>query len=137
MISCTSVPGTVMATSTFMTSSSRGGELRSGGTRSHWLSSAEPAGVIRYAFCGAPGTFPSASCSTGVSLAVSTMPSRSSRCRVVYTWPTFSGQTSPVRASNSSRSCRPYFGPSLSRANSACRTLIASSTGYDTQYSIR
>src|SRR5207248_2879469 len=41
-------------------------------------------------------------------------------------WPTFKGQTSPVRASNSWRSWRPYFGPSLRRARRAWRTLIVS-----------
>ncbi len=73
-----------------------------------------PSAVIRNAFCG-----PSSPLSSD-----STRPSRSSRCRVVYTCPTFSGHTSPVRASNSWRSCRPYLGPSLSRASSAWRTLI-------------
>ena len=56
--------------------------------------------VIRKPFCG-----PSSSSSD------STSPSRSSRCRVVYTCPTFSGQTSPVRASNSCRSWSPYLAP--------------------------
>src|SRR5262249_38124742 len=112
--SCTSTPGTRSATSTLITSSSLGGELRSGGVRSHSASSAVPAAVMRNPFCG-----PSSAVSSD-----STSPSRSRRCSVVYTWPTFSGQTSPVPDSNSSRSCRPYLGPSLSSASSACRTLI-------------
>src|ERR1700722_11458045 len=47
MTSCGSVPGTRTATSTFITSSSRGGELRSGGVRSHLASSSSPPAVIR------------------------------------------------------------------------------------------
>ncbi len=62
-----------MATSTFMTSSSRGGEARSGGVRSQLASSSRPPAVIRKAFCG-----PSAAVSSD-----STSPSRSSRCSVV------------------------------------------------------
>src|ERR1039458_1945145 len=46
----------------------------------------------------------------------STRPSRSSLCRVVYTCSTLRGRTSPVRDSNSWRSCSPYLGPSLRRA---------------------
>src|SRR4029453_14233703 len=127
MSSCTSTPGTGRATSTLMTSSSRGGGTVSGGVRSHSASSRPPAGVIRKPFCG-----PSPSGSSD-----STRPSRSRRCRVVYTCPTLSGQTSPVLDSNSCRSWRPYFGPSLSKASSACRTLISTSpeyTRYDTGY---
>src|ERR1700733_5516959 len=117
MISDTSVSGTRTAISTFITRSSRGGGDRSGGTRSHWASSSDPAPVIRYAFCG-PGSPPGSPSPIAV-----TRPSRSSRCSVVYTWPTLSGQTWPVFASNSSRSWRPYLGPVLSSASSACLTL--------------
>ena len=46
----------------------------------------------------------------------------------MYTCPTLSGQTSPVRDSNSFCSRRPYFGPSLSRARRACGTLMNSSS---------
>ena len=56
-----------------MTSSSRGGEDRSGGVRSQPASSAAPASVIRKPFCG-----PSSPVSSD-----STSPSRSSRCSVV------------------------------------------------------
>src|SRR5215831_5496 len=107
-----------------MTSSSRGGEDRSGGVRSQAASSSAPSEVIRNPFCGPSSALPSDS----------TSPSRSRRCSVVYTWPTFSGQTSPVPASNSSRSCKPYFGPSLSSASSACRTLMRPPNGHDAQY---
>ena len=111
-----SIPGTCSATSTLITSSSRGGGTRSGGVRSQPASSSAPAEVIRYRFCDRS---PSPSASTS--------PSRSRRCSVVYTCPTLSGQTSPVRASNSFCSRRPYFGPSLSRASSAWGTLMSGS----------
>ena len=44
MTSCTSTPGTRIATSTLITSSSRGGEARSGGVRSQPASSCSPVG---------------------------------------------------------------------------------------------
>ena len=73
--SCASVPGTRAATSTFITSSSRGGEVRSGGVRSQAASASSPRGVIRNRFCGPSCPVPSDSAS----------PSRSSRPRVLYT----------------------------------------------------
>src|SRR2546423_7652225 len=100
-----------------MTSSSRGGALSPPGVRSQSCSSSAPSSVRWKVFCG-----PSASLSSD-----STSPSRSSRCRVVYTCPTLRGHTSPVLASNSWRSWSPYFGPSLSSASNACRTLMPSS----------
>ena len=69
----TSVPGTRSATRTFITSSSRGGELMSDGVRSHPVSSCAPAAVILKPFCGPSWPSPSDS----------TSPSRSSRCSVV------------------------------------------------------
>src|SRR6476660_1326791 len=71
--SCTSTPGTRVATRTLITSSSRGGELRSGGVRSQLLSSVAPVRVSRNAFCAL----------ASASLSDSTRPSRSSRCSVV------------------------------------------------------
>src|SRR6266508_2857142 len=49
-----------------------------------------------------------------------------------------SGHTSPVRASNSWRSCNPYFDPSLSSASRACRTLTPTtpSVSYQVAYSV-
>ena len=98
-----------------ITSSSRGGEVMSGGVFSHDESSVDPASVMWKPFCG-----PSLSASSD-----STRPSRSRRCSVVYTCPILSGHTSPVLDSNSFWSWRPYFGPSLNRARIAWRTLIA------------
>ena len=43
---------------------------------------------------------------------------------MLYTWPVFSGHISPVPASNSWASWKPYFGPSLSSASNAWRTII-------------
>ncbi len=77
-----------------MTSSSRGGDEKSGGVRSHLVNSTSPCSVMWKPFCG-----PSSAASSD-----STSPSRSRRWRVVYTCPTLSGHTSPVRASNSCRS---------------------------------
>src|SRR6266704_3357436 len=125
--SCTSIPGTRSATSTLITSSSRGGDLRSGGVRNHPTSSCSPSAVIRKPFCG-----PSSPLSSDW-----TNPSRSSRWSVVYTWPTFSGHTSPVLASNSSRSRRPYLGPSLNSASNACRILTNSTSQYHTEYTTK
>ena len=67
-----------------------GGEEKSGGVRSHSASSAAPSSVMWKPFCGP---------SSAVESSDLTRPSRSSRWRVVYTCPTFSGHTSPVRAS--------------------------------------
>ena len=88
------------ADSTLITSSSRGGTVRSVGVMSH-------VGELLLAGDGDPEPFwgPSGSAPSD-----STSPSRSRRWRVVYTWPTLSGQTSPVFASNSCRSWWPYFG---------------------------
>src|SRR4029079_12578174 len=108
-ISWMSIPGICNPTSTLITSSSRGGGTRAGGVRSQSASSWVPADVVRYRFL-VPSLSPSS---------VSTSPSRSRRWRVVYTCPTLRGQTSPVRASNSFWSRRPYFGPSLSKARRA------------------
>src|SRR6202020_1110859 len=122
--SCTSTPGSSSATNTLITSSSRGGDEKSGGVRSHWLSSSAPSCVMWKPFWG-----PSSLVSSD-----STSPSRSRRCSVVYTWPTLSGHTSPVRASNSCRSCSPYLGPSLRRANRAWRTLMGGP--FEVEYSV-
>ena len=103
-----STPGSRNATSTLMTSSSRGGCVVSGGRRSHVSNSARPVSVIRYVVW-VPASAPSDS----------TKPSRSRRCSVVYTCPVFSGHISPVPAANSCASWNPCFGPSLSSANNA------------------
>src|SRR5262249_13242113 len=42
----------------------------------------------------------------------------------VHPWQVLTGHISPVPASNSWANWKPYFGPSLSRANSAWRTII-------------
>ena len=60
-----------------MTSSSRGGDEKSGGVRSHSSSSAAPSAVMWKPFWG-----PSSAVSSD-----STSPSRSRRCSVVYTCP--------------------------------------------------
>ena len=45
-------PGSPSATSTLITSSSLGGDEKSGGVRNHWLSSSAPSWVMWKPFCG-------------------------------------------------------------------------------------
>ena len=84
-----------------MTSSSRGGLAVSGGVRSQ-SSSSLATGV---------GDAEALLRALVVASSDSTRPSRSSRWRVVYTWPVFSGHISPVPASNSWRELQAVLRP--------------------------
>ena len=65
-------------------------------------------------------------CDRSPPASASTRPSRSRRCSVVYTCPTLSGHTSPVRASNSFCSRRPYFGLLAQEGEEGVRDALAS-----------